>query len=152
MSVEQTLILVKPDGVQRGLTGEIINRLEKRGLQIVGAKLIHPTRAIAEEHYREHVGKPFYEGLIEFITSGPVLAMVIQGERALTISRQTMGSTDPAEAAPGTIRGDLGLTVGRNLVHGSDSAKRGTEEIKIWFDQSEIISFEQTLHPWIIES
>lgn len=152
MSVEQTLILVKPDGVQRGLTGEIVNRLEKRGLKIVGAKLIRPTRSIAEIHYAEHVGKPFYESLIGFITSGPVLAMVIEGERAVSISRQTIGSTDPAEAAPGTIRGDLGLTVGRNLVHGSDSAERGKEEIAIWFDQLEIIEFEQTMEPWIIES
>jgi nucleoside-diphosphate kinase len=152
MSLEQTLILVKPDGVQRGLTGEIVTRLEKRGLKIVGAKLIRPTRSIAEIHYAEHVGKPFYESLIGFITSGPVLAMVIEGERAVSISRQTIGSTDPAEAAPGTIRGDLGLTVGRNLVHGSDSTERGKEEIAIWFDQLEIIEFEQTMEPWIIES
>lgn len=152
MTVERTLVLVKPDGTQRGLAGEVLSRLERRGLKVVGAKLIHVERSLAEQHYAEHVGKPFYEGLIDFITSAPVLALAMEGERAVEISRQTMGATDPAKAAPGTIRGDLGLTVGRNLVHGSDSPERAKEEVALWFDASELADYSQTLEPWLIES
>ena len=152
MAAERTLVLVKPDGTQRGLAGEVLSRLERRGLKIVGAKLVQADRSLAERHYAEHVGKPFYEGLVAFITSAPVLALVMEGERAVEISRQSMGATDPAKAAPGTIRGDLGLTVGRNLVHGSDSPERATQEIALWFDESELVSYSQTLSPWLIES
>ena len=152
MAAERTLVLVKPDGTQRGLAGEVLSRLERRGLKIVGAKLVQANRSLAERHYAEHVGKPFYEGLVAFITSAPVLALVMEGERAVEISRQSMGATDPAKAAPGTIRGDLGLTVGRNLVHGSDSPERAMEEIALWFDESELVSYSQTLSPWLIES
>ena len=152
MAAERTLVLVKPDGTQRGLAGEVLSRLERRGLKSVGAKLVQADRSLAERHYAEHVGKPFYEGLVAFITSAPVLALVMEGERAVEISRQSMGATDPAKAAPGTIRGDLGLTVGRNLVHGSDSPERATQEIALWFDESELVSYSQTLSPWLIES
>jgi nucleoside-diphosphate kinase len=152
MTSEQTLILVKPDGIQRGLGGEVISRLEKRGLRLAGAKLLTADISLAEAHYAEHKGKPFYEGLIAFITSGPILALVIEGERAVEIARQTMGSTDPAKAESGTIRGDYGLTVGRNLVHGSDSPTRAIEEINLWFNNSELVTYSQSIEEWLIES
>ncbi|MDA1095726.1 MAG: nucleoside-diphosphate kinase [Chloroflexi bacterium] len=150
--MERTLVLVKPDGVQRGLIGEIVGRLERRGLQIVGAKLTLADRALAEKHYAEHVGKGFYEGLVRYITSTPVLALVLEGDRAVEIARQTMGATDPLKAAPGTIRGDLALTVGRNLVHGSDSAQRGAEEIALWFTKNEVVDYRLDLQGWLTES
>jgi nucleoside-diphosphate kinase len=152
MAVERTLVLVKPDGMQRGLAGEILGRLERRGLKIVGAKLVQVDRALAERHYAEHVGKGFYEGLVKFITSAPVLALAVEGERAVEIARQTMGATDPAKAAPGTIRADYGLTVGRNLVHGSDSPESAKRELALWFKESELASYRQELAPWLIES
>ena len=139
MPFERTLILVKPDAMQRGLAGEIIARLERRGLRIAGLKLLQVDRALAERHYGEHVGKPFYEGLIDYITACPIVAAVFEGPNAVAAARQTMGATRPTEAAPGTIRGDLGLEVGRNLVHGSDSPESAKREIGLWFGDAELV-------------
>ncbi len=152
MAAERTLILVKPDGIQRGLAGEIVGRFERRGLKIVGARLLQVDRSLAEQHYAEHAGKPFLEGLLSFITSAPVLALVLEGERAITLARQTMGATDPAAAAPGTIRGDLGISMGRNLVHGSDGPESARREIALWFGESELTDFHLTTEQWLIES
>ena len=150
--MERTLVLAKPDAVQRGLAGTIIARLEARGLKIVAVKLVQIDRSMAERHYEAHVGKPFYEGLVEFIISSPVAAMVLEGNRAIEIVRQTMGDTDPAKATPGTIRGDLALDIGRNLVHGSDSPDAAQREIALFFDQAELLHYDRSLDPWIIES
>ena len=144
--------MAKPDAVQRGLAGTIIARLEARGLKIVAVKLVQIDRSMAERHYEAHVGKPFYEGLVEFITSSPVAAMVLEGNRAIEIVRQTMGDTDPAKATPGTIRGDLALDIGRNLVHGSDSPDAAQREIALFFDDAELLHYDRSLDPWIIES
>ena len=152
MAIERTLVLVKPDAMQRGLAGEVLARLERRGLKIVGARLVHADRTLAEKHYAEHVGKAFYEGLVSFITSVPVLALAMEGERAVEVARQSMGATDPAKATPGTIRGDFGLTVGRNLVHGSDSSERGEEEIALWFSPEDLTHYDRDIEPWLIES
>ena len=133
MAVERTLVLVKPDGVRRGLCGEIIARLERRGLALRGAKLVQVDEELAGAHYAEHRGKDFFAGLVSFITSGPTLALVVEGESAVTVVRTTMGATDPAKAAPGTIRGDLGLSMPDNLVHGSDSLESAKRELALWF-------------------
>ena len=150
MASERTLILVKPDGIQRGLAGEIVGRFERRGLKIVGAKLARVERSLAEQHYAEHAGKPFVEGLLNFISSAPVLALVLEGERAIELSRQTMGATDPAKAAPGTIRGDLGITMDRNLVHGSDGPESAAREISLWFSEPELSDYQQATEPWLV--
>ena len=134
MAVERTLVLIKPDAVQRALAGEILARLEQRGLKIVEAKLLTVDRGLAEEHYAEHVEKPFFGELVEFITSAPTLALVLEGEGAIGVVRTTMGATNPADAAPGTIRGDLALSMPDNLVHGSDSPESAQREIALWFD------------------
>ena len=152
MAAERTLILIKPDAVQRGLAGEILGRFEKRGLKIVGAKLMRVERSLAEEHYAEHAGKPFLPGLLDCITSSPLLAMVLEGERAIELARQTMGATDPGKAAPGSIRADLGLSVGLNLVHGSDGPESAAREVALWFDESELIDYRQATEQWLIES
>lgn len=133
MAVERTLVLVKPDAVRRGLSGEIIARLERRGLVLRGAKLVRVDEELAGAHYAEHRGKDFFAGLVSFITSGPTLALVVEGESAVTVVRATMGATDPAKAAPGTIRGDLGLSMPDNLVHGSDSLESARRELALWF-------------------
>ena len=133
MAVERTLVLVKPDGVRRGLCGEIIARLERRSLALRGAKLVQVDEELAGAHYAEHRGKDFFAGLVSFITSGPTLALVVEGESAVTVVRTTMGATDPAKAAPGTIRGDLGLSMPNNLVHGSDSLESAKRELALWF-------------------
>jgi nucleoside-diphosphate kinase len=133
VAVERTLVLIKPDAVQRALAGEIMGRLERRGLMVAGAKLITVDRALAEEHYAEHSAKPFFGELVEFITSAPTLALVVEGEGAIAVVRTTMGATNPADAAPGTIRGDLALSMPDNLVHGSDSAESAEREIALWF-------------------
>ena len=133
MAVERTLVLVKPDAVRRGLSGEIITRLERRGLVLRGAKLVRVDEELAGAHYAEHRGKDFFAGLVSFITSGPTLALVVEGESAVTVVRATMGATDPAKAAPGTIRGDLGLSMPDNLVHGSDSLESARRELALWF-------------------
>ena len=150
--MERTLVLAKPDAVQRGLAGTIIARLEARGLKVVAIKLIQIDRSMAERHYEAHVGKPFFDGLVQFITSSPVVAMVLESNRAIEIVRQTMGDTDPAKATPGTIRGDLALDIGRNLVHGSDSPEAAQREIALFFDQAELLHYDRSLDPWIIES
>jgi nucleoside-diphosphate kinase len=134
VAVEQTLVLIKPDAVQRALAGEILARLERRGLKITAARLLTVDRALAEEHYAEHAEKPFFGELVEFITSAPTLALVVEGEGAIAVVRTTMGATNPAEAAPGTIRGDLALSMPDNLVHGSDSPESAQREIALWFD------------------
>ncbi len=149
--MERTLVIVKPDAVQRGLTGKIIDRFERRGLRIVGMKLIHIDQSLAKRHYAIHEGKPFYKPLIEYITSSPVVVMVLEGNNAIDIVRRTMGATDPAEATPGTIRADFGLEIGRNLVHGSDGADTAAFEVSLFFDEDEILSYERDTDPWIFE-
>ena len=133
MAVVRTLVLIKPDAMQRGLAGEILGRLERRGLALRDAKLVQVDRGLAEEHYAEHAEKPFYGELVEFITSGPTLALVLEGEGAIAVTRATMGATNPAEAATGSIRGDLALSMPDNLVHGSDSPESAEREIALWF-------------------
>ena len=134
MAAERTLVLIKPDAMSRGLAGEILRRFEQRGLTLEDAKLVRVTQSLAEEHYAEHAEKPFYGELVEFITSGPTLAVVLDGEGAIATVRTTMGATNPADAGPGTIRGDLALSMPDNLVHGSDSPESAAREIALWFD------------------
>jgi len=150
--VERTLVLVKPDGVQRGLIGEVIMRLERRGLKLVAAKFLQVSPELAQTHYAVHEGKPFYEGLIRYITSAPVMAMVWEGPNAVAVVRQTMGATRPWEAAPGTIRHDFGLEVDRNLTHGSDSVENGEKEAALWFSDEEMVSWQRANDPWIFSS
>ena len=133
MDAERTLILVKPDAFARGLTGEIIGRFERKGLRIVAMRHMTADRALAEQHYGEHVGKPFFEELVEFITSGALVAMVLEGDEAVTAARQVIGATNPLEAAPGSIRGDFAIAVGQNMVHGSDSAESAARESALFF-------------------
>ena len=149
--MERTLVLVKPDGVQRGLVGEVFSRLERRGLRLVAAKFIWVSRDLAETHYAIHKGKPFYDGLIQYITSAPVMAMVWEGPDAILAVRQTMGSTRPTEAAPGSIRHDFALEVGRNLTHASDSVENGEKEISLWFKPEELIQWNRDTDKWIFE-
>jgi nucleoside-diphosphate kinase len=149
--VERTLIIIKPDAVQRGLTGEIIRRFEQRGLRIAAMKFMTVERALAERHYAIHRGKPFYESLVKYITSAPVVVMALEGTSAVAAARGTIGATNPADAAAGSIRGDLGLEIGRNLVHGSDSVENGEQEIALWFEPTELISWERSADPWIFE-
>ena len=149
--MERTLVLVKPDGVQRGLIGEIIGRLERRGLKLVGMKLLQVDQELAHRHYGEHVDRPFFPGLVSFITSGPVVAMAWEANNAVEIVRSTMGSTNPAGAAPGTIRGDLGVDIGRNLIHGSDSPESAERELSFFFSKSEILSYSRSNDGWIVE-
>lgn len=149
--MERTLVIIKPDAVQRGLIGEIIRRFERRGLRIVAMKMIQIPPELAERHYAVHKGKPFYEGLIQYITSAPVVVMVLEGNRAIEIVRRTMGATDPAEATPGTIRADFGVEIGRNLVHGSDGPETAAFEIPLFFAEEEILSYSRDVDPWIYE-
>ena len=151
MSLERTLVLVKPDGVQRGLAGEVIGRLERRGLQLVGLKLIRISEELAGRHYAEHAEKPFYSGLVAFITSAPVVAMVWRGPGAVAMVRTIMGATNPANAAPGTIRGDLAVSIGMNVIHGSDSVERAAQEVALFFAADELISWERSLDHWLLE-
>jgi nucleoside-diphosphate kinase len=149
--VERTLVLVKPDGVQRGLIGEVIARFERRGLRMVAAKFIQVDLPLAQSHYAEHKGKPFYDGLIEYITSAPVMAMVWEGPNAVAAVRQTVGSTRPTEAAPGSIRHDFALEVGRNLVHASDKPETGVREAALWFAPQELVEWGRALDRWVFE-
>lgn len=149
--MERTLILVKPDGVQRGLIGTIIARLEQKGLRLIGIKLIHITEELANKHYGEHVGKPFFNSLVSFITSSPSVAISAEGENAIQVSRTLMGSTNPQEALPGTIRGDYGMTIGMNLIHGSDSVESAERELGIFFSPIELIDYERDFDKWITE-
>ncbi len=149
--MERSLVLVKPDGVQRGLIGEVIMRLERRGLRLVGAKFIQVSQELARTHYAIHLGKPFYEGLIRYITSAPVMAMVWEGPDAINAIRQTMGATSPIAAAPGSIRHDFALQIGRNLTHASDSVENGEKEVDLWFTAQELVSWERSSDRWIFE-
>ena len=149
--MERTLVLVKPDGVQRGLSGEVIARLERRGLKIVAMKMMMISPELAQRHYGAHVDKPFFAGLVEFITSSPVVAVVVEGKDAVGVVRQTMGETDPAKASPGTIRGDLGLDIGRNLIHGSDSLEAAQKEIGLFFTEDEICDYRLEIGQWVTE-
>ncbi|KAJ6240059.1 nucleoside diphosphate kinase [Anaeramoeba flamelloides] len=148
---ERTFVAIKPDGVQRKLIGEIVARFEKKGLKLVGCKLIQPSRKLAEKHYAEHKGKPFYEGLLDFITSGPVFAMVWEGKEVVSTSRSLIGLTDPKKSPMNTIRGDFGIDVGRNTIHGSDSVESAQREIKLWFSKNELITSSITIEKWINE-
>ena len=150
--MERTLVLVKPDGVQRGLAGEVISRLERRGLKLAGMKLMQVDEALARRHYGEHVDRPFFPGLVSFITSGPVVAMVWESERAVEVVRSTMGETNPASASPGTIRGDFGVDIGRNLVHGSDSVESAEREVALFFSPREILDYSRSTDEWITEA
>jgi len=149
--MEKTFVMVKPDGVQRGLIGEVIARLERRGLKMVAAKFMRVGQELAETHYAIHKGKPFYNGLIEYITSAPVMAMVWEGPNAIAAVRQTMGATRPTEAAPGSLRHDFGLQVGRNLTHASDSVENGENEVALWFAAEELVAWERALDRWYFE-
>ena len=148
---QRTLVLVKPDGVQRGLVGEVISRLERRGLKLAGLKLMQVDNALARQHYAEHVERPFFPGLAQFITSSPLVAMVWEADNAVSIVRQTMGETNPVNSPAGTIRGDLGIDIGRNLVHGSDSPESAEREVNLFFRTEEILSYDRSLDPWITE-
>ena len=149
--MERTLVIIKPDAVQRGLIGPIITRLEQRGLKIVGMKMLHVDRALAAEHYAVHKGKPFYEGLIAYIISAPVMAMVWEGPNAVAAIRQTMGSTRPTEAAPGSLRHDFALEVGRNLTHASDTVENGEKEVALWFKKDELVDWKREVDRWVFE-
>jgi len=149
--MERTLVLVKPDGVQRGLIGSIISRLEQRGLKLVGLKLMQVDDSLARKHYGEHVDRPFFRGLVDFITSAPVVAMVWESNDAVEAVRNTMGQTNPTTSPPGTIRGDLGLDIGRNLVHGSDSLESAQREVSLFFDDGELLDYERSNDRWIKE-
>jgi nucleoside-diphosphate kinase len=149
--VERTLVIIKPDGVQRGLIGPIITRLERRGLKITAMKMIQIDYDLAKRHYAVHDGKPFYERLLEYITSAPVVVMVIEGKEAIEVVRRTMGATNPTEAAPGTIRADYSLEVGFNLVHGSDGTETAAFEIPLFFKEDEILPYSRDTDRWIFE-
>tara|TARA_Y100001001_G_scaffold164507_1_gene196924 strand:- start:2244 stop:2678 length:435 start_codon:yes stop_codon:yes gene_type:complete len=144
-------VLVKPDGVQRGLIGTVIGRIESKGLKIAGLKLIHVSEELAKEHYGEHVDRPFFGDLVSFITSSPVVALAVEGDNAVSVVRTLMGGTNPQEADPGTIRGDFGMTIGMNLVHGSDSAESAERELNLFFDKNEILDYVREIDAWIIE-
>jgi len=149
--VERTLVIVKPDGVQRGLIGPIITRLEQRGLRVVGLKLMQVTPELARRHYAIHEGKPFFDGLIRYITSAPVVVMVVEGKRAIEVVRATMGATNPVAAAPGTIRADYALEIGRNLVHGSDGPDTAKTEVALFFKPEELLDYPRDTDKWIFE-
>lgn len=149
--MERTLVLVKPDGVQRALIGEIIARFERAGLRLAGMKFMQITPELAEQHYGEHKGKPFYDGLVTYITSAPVVAMCWEGTGAIARVRTLMGQTKPAESAPGTIRGDYGMDVGRNLVHGSANADDAAREVALFFTDGELVEWGRTIDPWVFE-
>ena len=149
--MERSLVLVKPDGVQRALVGEVISRLERRGLRLVGAKFMQVSKELAETHYGIHKGKPFYDGLIEYIISAPVMAMVWEGPNAIVAIRQTMGATRPTEAAPGSLRHDFALEVGRNLTHASDTPENGASEVALWFKDEELVDWTREVDRWVFE-
>jgi len=149
--LERTLIILKPDAVQRGLIGEVLGRLERRGLKVVGMKMMSVPPALAKEHYAEHVGKPFYEGLIAYITSSPVVVLALEGKNAVSVSRSTIGATNPANAAPGTIRADLAVETGRNLIHGSADPEAAAREVALWFGEDELASWPREADRWIQE-
>ncbi|ARF15478.1 nucleoside-diphosphate kinase [Sporosarcina sp. P3] len=147
--MERTFLMVKPDGVQRNLVGEIVGRFEDKGYQLVGGKLMNISQELAEQHYGEHKERPFFGELVEFITSGPVFAMVWEGENVISTARLMMGATNPKESAPGTIRGDFAVTVGKNIIHGSDSAESASREINLFFKEEELVTYDKTVNNWI---
>ncbi|MDG2991471.1 nucleoside-diphosphate kinase [Candidatus Synechococcus calcipolaris G9] len=149
--MERTFLAIKPDGVQRGLVGTIIQRLEHKGYSLVGLKLMRVTRELAETHYGEHKDKPFFPGLVNFITSGPVVAMVWEGRGVVAACRKLIGATNPLNSEPGTLRGDFGIDVGRNIIHGSDGPETAEREIALWFQTQELVVWEPRLTPWIYE-
>ncbi|MDJ1185371.1 nucleoside-diphosphate kinase [Roseofilum casamattae] len=149
--MERTFIAIKPDGVQRGLVGEIIRRLENKGFTLVGLKLMNVSKDLAEQHYGVHKERPFFPSLIKFITSGPVVAMVWEGDGVVASARKIIGATNPLSAEPGTIRGDFGVSVGRNLIHGSDAIETAQNEIELWFKEDELAAWKPTLTPWLYE-
>ncbi|GMP23842.1 hypothetical protein CsSME_00001301 [Camellia sinensis var. sinensis] len=148
--MEQTFIMIKPDGVQRGLVGEIICRFEKKGFLLKGLKLMNVERAFAEKHYEDLSAKPFFNGLVEYIVSGSVVAMVWEGKDVVATGRKIIGATNPSESAPGTIRGDFAVEIGRNVIHGSDSVESARKEIALWFPDG-TVNWQSSLHPWIYE-
>ena len=150
--MEKTLVLAKPDAVQRGLIGELVGRIEQRGLKIAGMKMLQVTEELARKHYAAQLETPFFPSLLAFITSSPVVAIVAQGPNAIKLVRKLMGSTNPAEAAPGTVRGDLALDTGSNLIHGSDSEESAKKEIALFFSEDEVLDYERNIDQWIIES
>ena len=150
--MQKTLVLLKPDSVQRGLAGELISRLERKGLKLVAIKMLRVDEQLARRHYSAHAGKPFFDGLIEFITSGPLVAMVAEGVRAVDVVRSIMGATDPQDAAPGTVRGDLAVSIGPNLIHGSDSPESADREIGLFFSPDELVQYTRDTDRWNVES
>ena len=149
--MERSLVIIKPDGVQRGLIGEIVGRLERRGLRLTGLKFMAVSPALAEQHYAVHKGKPFYESLIQYITSAPVVVMAWEGSKVIEAVRQTVGATNPTNAAPGTIRADLGLDIGRNLIHASDGAETAAFELALWFKSEELVAWTRDGERWVFE-
>ncbi|MUL38583.1 nucleoside-diphosphate kinase [Gloeocapsopsis dulcis] len=149
--MERTFLAIKPDGLQRGLVGEIISRFEAKGFTLVGLKFMQVSRELAEQHYGVHREKPFFAGLVEFITSGPVVAMVWEGDGVIAAARKMIGATNPLNAEPGTIRGDLGVDIGRNIIHGSDALETATQEVSLWFKDEELVSWQPSLSSWIRE-
>ncbi len=149
--MERTFLAVKPDGVQRALVGEIIRRFESKGFTLVGLKLLQVSKQLAEEHYGVHRERPFFAGLVEFITSGPVVAMVWEGKGVIASARKIIGATNPLNAEPGTIRGDFGVDIGRNIIHGSDAPETAAQEIALWFNDEELVSWTPSVTPWIYE-
>ncbi len=149
--MERTFVMIKPDGVHRSLIGEVISRLERKGLKIVAMKMLWIDRELAERHYAEHRGKPFFSSLVDYITSGPVVAMVVEGRNAIKVVRNLVGATNPVEASPGTIRGDLGMDLGRNVVHASDSLQSAEREISLFFAENEIVDYEKSGEEWVYE-
>ena len=149
--MERTFIAIKPDGVQRGLVGQIITRFERKGFKLVGLKLMKVSRELAEQHYDVHKERPFFPGLVDFITSSPVVAMVWEGDGVVASARKLIGATNPLSAEPGTIRGDFGVSVGRNLIHGSDAIETAQREIALWFKEDELAGWEPIMTPWLYE-
>lgn len=149
--MERTFLAIKPDGVQRGLVGEIIRRFEEKGFTLVGLKLLKVSRELAQQHYDVHRERPFFAGLVDFITSAPVVAMVWEGEGVVASARKIIGATNPLSAEPGTIRGDFGVNIGRNLIHGSDATETAQREVSLWFKEEELVSWQPTITPWLHE-
>jgi len=149
--VERTFLMIKPDGVQRNLVGEVIKRLETKGFTLVGLKMMNVSRELAEKHYDVHKERPFFQGLVEFIISAPVVAMVWEGDGVVASARKIIGATNPLTAEPGTIRGDYGVSIGRNLIHGSDAIETAQREIALWFKEEELVSWQQVIQPWLYE-
>ncbi|MDJ0728586.1 MAG: nucleoside-diphosphate kinase [Crocosphaera sp.] len=149
--MERTFIMIKPDGVQRGLVGEVIGRFEAKGFTLVGLKFMSVSKELAEEHYDVHKERPFFGSLVEFISSSPVVAMVWEGEGVVASARKIIGATNPLSAEPGTIRGDFGVSVGRNLIHGSDAIETAQKEISLWFNEKELVTWQPTVKTWLYE-